>query len=93
MDGFRKFTNSEVHNKVRCGNVQTYLYHLLIYHILLEASLAFNEWTNSKPKLIFESDFSSHKNKRLFLHPETVFVPITKQRGVDLISCYCSGKS
>lgn len=37
MDGFRKFTNSEVHNKVRCGNVQTYLYHLFIYFILPEA--------------------------------------------------------
>jgi len=41
MDGFRKFTNSEVHNEIRCGNVQTYLYHLLLSLVSPEASLEY----------------------------------------------------
>lgn len=56
-------------------------------------SLVFNEWTNSKPKCIYEYNFSSHKNKKLFPHPKRVFAPITKQQVVDLIICYGSGKN
>lgn len=45
------------------------------------------------PTPTFKSNFSSHKNNKLFLHPEKVFVPNKEQQAVDLIICYCLGKT